>query len=489
MKLFENPIFLTQKRLIHRAGVVAPVFVVLLIGLSMLASLGYELALGTVVERSSIDETGRAYYAWLLVVQALVLVVGGFSRISRTLVEERRAGLLDSNRLTPLPSRELVMGYWLGGPLREFYMAASLAPVGLAIVLMARLPLGLWVGTQMLLLTTGLLFGLLGVLAGMAMPRAQGGVGLFVGILLVLPNMLAAGRLSLTNFLVPVYAAVELFHVNSLQAEQWNRTVELFSLSIHPLVYTLTLQVVLAVMIWRGAVRKLTSPTRPAFLRWEVLTIFALLVFLQYGLIWSRQARVVPWRDGDSMQLAFVHGGALLVGIVILAAQVLSPEEARIVSLRLGHEDLGRTLWRSAPCTALALAAIASAGLWTQFRHTEALQVINLLLVSLNTVIVYVTFAMLLELSRLEFRRRATGFFVLGVFVFYGLPFLISATLLSSEFMKFSFLSPGFAALANPDVEDVRYLGKITIGHYAIAAALLYFWVTRWQCWLSRAVR
>ena len=138
MNLWQNPIFLTQRRLAHRAGVVAPMAITLLTGLSLLAALGYNLAQRPPWSKS--EEVGRVFFAWLLVLQALILVVGSFSRISRTIVEERKAGLLDSNRLTPLSPQQLGMGYWLGSAARECYAAATLVPIGLAMVLMANLP-------------------------------------------------------------------------------------------------------------------------------------------------------------------------------------------------------------------------------------------------------------------------------------------------------------------------------------------------------------
>lgn len=39
MKLFENPIFLTQKRIVHRGGVLAAILIATLVGLSLLAGL------------------------------------------------------------------------------------------------------------------------------------------------------------------------------------------------------------------------------------------------------------------------------------------------------------------------------------------------------------------------------------------------------------------------------------------------------------------
>ena len=58
------------------------------------------------------------FYGWTIGVEVLVLVLGGFSRISNVLANERKAGLWDSNRLTPLQPSQLVLGYWLGPALR-----------------------------------------------------------------------------------------------------------------------------------------------------------------------------------------------------------------------------------------------------------------------------------------------------------------------------------------------------------------------------------
>src|SRR5471032_2130954 len=114
VKLSENPIFITQKRLTHRTGVLAPILISALIGLSLLSGLIAYLADPGDFNFRSPQEAGKMFYGW---------VIGGFSKISRTLAEERKAGLWDSNCLTPLKPAQIVSGYWLGSPLREFYMA------------------------------------------------------------------------------------------------------------------------------------------------------------------------------------------------------------------------------------------------------------------------------------------------------------------------------------------------------------------------------
>lgn len=492
MRLFENPIFITQRRLVHRAGVLPLLLGAVLIGVSMVAALYYHLAWDKWDNQSwhpSASELGHEYYAWLLVLQAFALVVGGFSRISRTLVEERKAGLLDSNRLSPLKSSDLVLGYWLGSALREFYIAVALVPVGLAIVLIAKLPLELWLGTQLLLFSSGLFFGLLAVLAGMAMARAQGGVGMVAVLLLMVPITIGATRFALSNFLLPVYAAVHMFHPSGYNSERWASWVGFYGVTVPPLVYTLVMQAVFGCLAWRGAVRKFGNPNHPALLRSEVLVLYGLLVIFQYGLIWEwRHSDTNVWHFGE---LCAVHGCLLFLGAVLLTPQLLHPEEGRIVARQLGVRAYRWVLWESGPCTAIALAAIACAGLLTQYVnlpwslpwHRGA----RYLMVAVNAFIVLLTFALLLEICRLLFRRKAIGFFALALFVLYGLPFLLSLTFMSQTPMKFSIATPGVAAMAERNFDDLHYFWVATGVHLVIVAALAGEWASSWRRWLGHA--
>ncbi len=174
MSLNQNPIFLTQKRLVHRSGVLAAILIAALIGLSLLSGLIAYLADPRGFDFRSPQEAGKMFYGWVIGVEILVLVIGGFSRISSTLANELKAGLWDSNRLTPLKPLDLVSGYWFGSPLREFYMGVVLAVIGLVIVLLGRLSFTFWLETQILVASTALFFGLLGVLMGLTFTRPQG---------------------------------------------------------------------------------------------------------------------------------------------------------------------------------------------------------------------------------------------------------------------------------------------------------------------------
>ncbi len=485
MTLFENPIWLTQKRLAHRAGVVAPVLVGLLIGLSLLAGLMYQLhdyaRRGVPLQ----EDAGRVFYAWLLALQALVLVVGGFSRISRTLVEERRSGLLDSNRLTPLPAPTLVAGYWLGAGLREVYVTAALAPVGLVMVLLARLPVGLWLGTQALLVTTALCTGLLAVLAGMVLRRAQGGVGALVALPPLLMMMVGASKLSLTNYLMPFHATLHLFGATSARGSP-----AFFGWEVPTLAYTGAAQLMLGVWLWRGAVRKLNDPFRPALSRMEVFSVFGTLLLLQHGLVWQRwsDSYSPAVLDGGQIVLPMVQAGTFLLGLVLIGSMSLQPEQVRIRALQGAGAARGWILTRGGPATAGILFGIASVLMLTHFAGGAAADWHRYGIAAANLAAVYGSFAFLLELCRVSFRRRSLGFVVLGLFVLYMLPYLLALVFRSEAVSRFSVLSPGVVALAAESDVTVIEQWPAVATHLGIVAGLAFFWWNRWGNWLDRAV-
>ncbi len=492
MKFWNNPIFLTQKRLVHRAGVMALLSLVLLVGLSLVAAFIYNATHEQFATRA---EWGRVYYAWLLGLQAVLVIIGGFSRISRVLVEERQAGLLDGNRLTPLAPLDLALGYWLGPALREFYAAVALAPLGLAVILMARLPWTLWLGTQWLVFTTALFFGLLAILAGMAMKRSQGGIGL-VAMLFLLAYTMAGARFSIFNFLLPVYPVVYLFkpvHTSAFDPD-WSSPCGFFGLQISPLVYTFGLQLLLGSLILQGAVRKFRKSFQPAMGRWQAALVFGLLVFLQHGLIWEKWHGAVPHnetgviRHFEIQMLGIIQVGTLLLGLVFLAARALDPEYARVEALRVGTAARRRTFLRSGLADALLFAVIASVASFSHFLFAWRAEGMRYLLVAANFFMVFLSFSVLLEICRLYSRKKAAGFFMLGLFVLYGLPFLLSAAFGSTVPLKFSFATPGAAVLFNSSAEDFHLYQTALLVHLVVVSGLVWFWRSRWQQWLQQAV-
>jgi hypothetical protein len=498
VSLNDNPIFLTQKRLVHRGGVLAAILIAALIGLSLLSGLIAYLADPINFNFHSPQEAGKMFYGWTIGVEILVLVIGGFSRISNTLGNERKAGLWDSNRLTPLKPWQLVTGYWFGSPLREFYMAVILAGIGLVIVLLGRLSPALWLGTQLLIFSTALFFGLLAVLASLVAQRPQSASAfLLLFFFLQFPSF-TMPKFLVTNFLLPIYGMANFFRdvadTDSADfLDSWNGLPEVFGLPVYPILLSLALQLIVGVFLWRAAVRKTTSPFQPLFLRWEAIALFAIILVAQHGLIWGlwrghflTTADQGRYYDRESI-LSIVHCGTLLLGTIVLAFSSPQPESVRVKALRLGLKSPGAIFSGSAVSLALALAAVAALALLTQCALSLADSWEIYLIAVGNLLSFFLIFSLLLEFCRLRFRRRALGFVALWLFVLCVLPFILAGVFTNAAIGKLSLLSPGIVALANPNDDILNYLLGIVAGHFSIAVLLFLGWQRQWKQLLGKA--
>src|ERR1051325_1219303 len=87
VNLTDNPIFLTQKRLTHRGGVLAAIVIAALVGFSLVAGLIGQLSEPETFHSRSLSP-GKTFYAWTILLEVVVWVLAGFSRISRSLAED-----------------------------------------------------------------------------------------------------------------------------------------------------------------------------------------------------------------------------------------------------------------------------------------------------------------------------------------------------------------------------------------------------------------
>ena len=495
MNLADNPIFLTQKRLTHRAGVLAATLIAALMGLSLLSGLVAYLADPLDFEFHSSQDAGKVFYGWIIGVEILVLVIGGFSKISRILADDRKAGLWDSNRLTPLKPMEIVIGYWLGSALREFYMGAVLAGIGLVIVVLAKLPVTLWLGTQVLILGTALFFGLIAILTGMAFQRPQSGIILLLPLFFFQMFSFAFPKFVIINFLLPIYGIANLFQDpnrggHDIAFRDWNSWPDIFALPVPPIVLSLGLQFLVGIFFWRATVRRTANPFQPLLLRWEAIAIFTLLVVVQQGLIWG------IWHGGfgnpgihndinGAPLLSIVHGGTILVGVLILAFASPVPERVRVEALRSGLGNLRLVFSRSAVWLAVALSGIDAVASATQFIFSFTAHGAAWALAAANLLAFLLMFSLLLEFCRLRFQRRALGFVALWLFVFCLLPFILAGVFSNEGFAKLSFLAPGTIALAGAKIDDLKFLVGCTFAHLGVVVLLFIAWQRQWKLLLA----
>jgi len=483
MKLTENPIFLTQRRLVHRSGVLAPVLIAALTGLILVAGLVVSLTDLSAMHFEAANAAGKLFYGWIVGLEMLVLVFGGSLKIGRVLAEERKAGLWESNCLTPMRPGEIVIGYWLGPPLRESYMAVVLAGAGAIIVLLTGLSPLLWLGTQVLILSSALFFGLLAALAGMAGPkssRGSQGIGL-LGLLLVGPAILGFEGRTVIGFLLPIYPLIDLFRAPGAFSPEFEPP-GLYGWAVPPLLLGLALQFAFGLCCWRAATRKTADPGQPLLDRGEALFTFGLLVGTQHALGWRY------WLSGNNPDdlTGMAQAGSLLLGCVLLAVASPPPESLRLALLRAGGAPASGLARQSAAGTALWLAGLGAVASAPGMLMAVGENLPRWLLAEVNLLECLLMFALLLQFCRLRFGRRGPGFFALGLFMLCLLPFIVAGVLGNEDFAKCSFLAPGVVALSNYAPNPALLTG-VEFGHALVVGLLFVAWRSQWKALLASA--
>ena len=94
-------------------------------------------------------------------------------------------------------------------------------------------------------------------------------------------------------------------------------------------------------------------------------------------------------------------------------------------------------------------------------------------------------FSLLLEYCRLRFKRRALGFVALWLFVLCILPFILAGVFSSGVLAKLSFLAPGTIVLAEPEIDDLKYLLGCTFAQLGVVVLLFIAWQQQWKLLLA----
>ncbi len=502
MKLLENPLLVTHRRLTLRAGMLPPALIAGLIGASLLAGLIAALADLKTFHFATKQAAGYAFYAWVVGIELLLTALGGFAHIWQRLTEDRKAGLWESNRLTPLRPSELVLGYLLGAPLREAIMGGILAVFGLIIVLASGAPLLVWVLSQMLIVTTVCLLWLFALVIGLVIDRAMIPI-MIVGTLLLIQGASYAGpSLSVTSYLVPVSTLARLFS-DAGPTSHWQVEASLFGLVVHPLILTLLVQASLGFLLWRGAVRHTSNPFSGFLSRAESLALFTLLVLLQHGLLWDgapdtadysrlglpAAARCLLTSHGNrSVMLLATQVGTVILGVVMLGLLSPPPERVRVAALRARGQYTRIVQGHSAVLLGVAFACVVGLAYATHLPHCSAERYGKILAILItNLAALFVIVPALLDLCRLTFRRRAEGFFALALFAVCFLPFILAGVFWRGSLVQWSFLAPGIIVLAQSSGPDVDRLFLIVAGQLALTAVVAIVWHTVWLQFLKRA--
>lgn len=206
-KLWSNPIFrrYCRSRLRPAALGLALLIVILIAGfiVAMANSVGINRGM-------SATDCARNAIVWLIFFQGFLLFALGTAQVAGGMTAERDEGVIDYQRLIPMPPVSKVLGYLLGLPVREHVMFLATLPFTAWCLWRGEVPWRAWLPLYAVMFSSTMLYHFTGLVTGTVVRNRRWAflisIGLVFSLYTVVPQ---AARFGLVFFkyltLTPVY--------------------------------------------------------------------------------------------------------------------------------------------------------------------------------------------------------------------------------------------------------------------------------------------
>ncbi len=422
-------------------------------------------------------------FALYLMLQTILLVIMGSVQVGSAMSQAKSSGILDFHRVTPLSPGRLVIGFFLGAPIREYVLYAVTLPfVFYCIALGEPTFLGFINLTVALFLAAWLLQGV-ALLNGLLVPAGKS-TRAFVGGASVLFLFIGA----------PVFFAV--FQSGRLADIPFR--LGFFGLSLPWIAVAVFVSLPLLFILYLASVRKMASDSNHPLSKIQGLLALATVGLLLVGVVWKGdfgQPNANPPHPDDRRTMTVVVLYLLALAGLMLPTMVTANRAEYFKGLwraqKLGlktlsaWDDLALNRWFVAAVSLMVLGLCT----WSTYVLDPAGNRTidrNMGLAIAVAVITVAATALALQFFLLQFGRMGATFFALFLFVTWLLP-ILAGILLSLgvtwgsgayyHFIAFN-LSPvvGVGTLANGGIAGIP-AARTAIEAAALVPPLLYLFV------------
>jgi hypothetical protein len=243
----------------------------------------------------------REAFTALLILQGFFVMFLGTGRVASVTAEEKESGLLDYQRMTPMPPLSKIFGYLFGLPAREYFFFLVTLPFLFHCVIVGKLPFWNILHLYAVFFCSVLLYHLTAHVIGLVVPKPRAASWVarlaVLGLYIFLPILGQAG-VSFLSFLtlLPTYFGKILPHLLAEgtdklgrfegQAVQFWQEVPFFNLTLSPTTFTFVMQGLIILSLFLASYRKWRLDSLPAFSKPMGIILFATLQFLLLGSLW-----------------------------------------------------------------------------------------------------------------------------------------------------------------------------------------------------------
>lgn len=290
--------------------------------------------------------------AWLMVVllQWIILFFKGTFSVATGVAREAAEGMMDAQRLTPLPTGHKVVGQLAGLPIQEHVVAGMLALWAIPSIMLGGLSYMLVVKIYLILLTSAALHHAIGLVAGTVI-RQKILAGTLSQVLVVVLNfgLPLAGYFGIgaISHLGTSTATLEVMQVH-LAEHSWmlrdDTAIHWFGHPLPAAFYTWVLTMVALALLVSILYRRWKDETSQLLGKPGTLAAVAFLLIVSWGefhnfqpsIDWLERSRFVtlnmqnPKPSGQVATMMWVPGYAMVLCLVnLLAATLLAPSPAQ----------------------------------------------------------------------------------------------------------------------------------------------------------------
>ncbi|MCC5805853.1 MAG: hypothetical protein JJU00_05940 [Opitutales bacterium] len=277
----------------------------------------------------------------LIFIQGILLMLMGTGAVASGITQEKLDGVLDYQRMTPMPAWKKVLGYLFGLPVREYAMFAVTLPFLAYALIRGAVPFGAWAPFYLLFFSGVWLYHMTGFAAAMITRRWRWAARITQGMVLVLylflPQLSHLGivffeyltvRPALAQFILPLLrGGVEAYP--ELLARLGDRDVPFFQWGISSAVFALILQGALIALFYRMIERKWNRESAPALGKISGSVAFFAVIFTALGNLWPRVTTI--GESGPAGDIAALVAVPLVFGLLglfagLLILRVICPE-------------------------------------------------------------------------------------------------------------------------------------------------------------------
>ncbi|MEX0330553.1 MAG: hypothetical protein AB3N64_03935 [Puniceicoccaceae bacterium] len=303
----------------------------------------------------------------VMIIQGVILLFMGTGSIASGITREKVENVLDYQRLTPLATRDKIIGYLFGLPIRHYVMFSITLPFLLFILIVGQIPPSAFVPYYLVFFTSTLLYHFTGLVAGMISRKwrwsARISQGLIFLLYFVLPQLSHIGLVFLEFLTVrPVFAEkiIPVIGSNaniSIQGMGFmaGQSVPLFHLTLSGTLFSFIIQAGLVVLFAGIVARKWKADSIPAISKKMALITFAAFSIMSLANIWPNLTRAenalnIFQSDGDlGAEIAVVVLPLIMalvttyLAFVLMTSALPDPMQfrhGRIRAMRLGHDKL-----------------------------------------------------------------------------------------------------------------------------------------------------